>query len=94
MIPVRDRKSACAADALFGLRPITVKGKTVGITGLGVAIAAVQAKDLPGDNQIIMALLAEAEKCNFIPAPLREEYGAALLGEYRTAQKISRTEKR
>jgi len=84
---LHDQKSPCAAEALCGLRSITVRGKTVGISGLFDAIAAVQAKDLTSDSQITMALLAEVGKCNCIPVPLREEYGTVLLEEYQAAQK-------
>lgn len=81
----RDARSPCAADALFSVKPITVNGKTVGIAGLCDAIAAVRARGLTGDAAIVAALLDEAEKCNFIPSPLRGEYGTALLDEYRRA---------
>lgn len=86
MTPPRDARSPCAADALFSVKPIAVNGKTVGIAGLSDALAAVRARGLTGDAAIACALLEEVETCNFVPAPLREEYGKALLGEYRAGQ--------
>jgi len=82
-----DRLSPCAADALSGIHPVTVRGKTVSINGLCNAVAAVQAKNLNGDNQITTALLEEVEKCNYIPLALRDKCGAVLLQEYRAIRK-------
>ena len=83
---MHDKRSPCEADALFDLKAITVNGKTFGLLGLRDAIATVQAMNLTRDDHITAALLKEAEKANFIPAPLREAYGPVLLEEYRAVK--------
>jgi len=75
----------CVADALFGTRQITVAGKTVGITGLDAAFAAVQARGLTGDAAISAELLRRIRENNYIPPALEGEYAAAALTEYRLA---------
>jgi hypothetical protein len=79
----RDTLSPCAADALFGIRKITVAGKPVGIAGLPAAFAAVDAKGLTGDAEIAAELMRRVENENYIPPALAGEYAAALLAEYR-----------
>ena len=79
-------QTPCAADALFGTRTITVKGKTVGIAGLCDAIAGVQAMDLAGDEAVKEALVARVGEDNYIPAGLAHEYAEALLAEYRRTE--------
>lgn len=77
-----DRQSPCAADALFGLRRITVKGRSVGIARLCDAIADVRARQLASDEES-KAALPDCVSChNYIPAALRPEYTEALLPEY------------
>ena len=80
----RDTLSPCAADALFGIRKITVEGKPVGIAGLPAAFAAVDAKGLTSDAEIAAELMCRAGKENYIPPALAGEYAVALLAEYRT----------
>lgn len=82
---MKDTRCPCVADALFGTKSVTVDGKTVGIARLCDAIAAVQAKDLSGDDGIKEALLKEVERENYIPDSLRAAYADALLSEYRAA---------
>jgi hypothetical protein len=82
---MKDTKCPCVANALFGMKAITVDGKTVGIARLCDAIASVQAMDLSGDDRIKEALLMETEKENYIPGSLRAAYANALLSEYRAA---------
>jgi hypothetical protein len=84
---VRDEKSPCVADALFGMKFITVNGKTVGIAQLCDALATVASMDLSGEDRVTTALLAEVMKHNYIPASVRDAYGAALLDEYREMRK-------
>lgn len=80
----RDTLSPCAADALFGIRKITVAGKPVGILGLPAAFAAVDAQGLTRDAEIAAELMRRVDKENYIPPALAGEYAAALLAEYRT----------
>lgn len=78
----RDTLSPCAADALFGIRKITVAGKPVGIVGLPAAFAAVDAKGLTSDAEIGAELMRRVEKENYVPPALAGEYADALLAEY------------
>jgi hypothetical protein len=73
----------CVADALFGTRQLTVAGKTVGITGLDTAFAAVQARGLTGDAAISVELMRRIRENNYIPPAIADEYAAALLAEYK-----------
>jgi hypothetical protein len=82
---MQDTRSPCAADALFGLKTITVNGKPVGIARFCDAIANVRALNLSGDDEIRAALIREVEKNNFIPRAVRDDYAGALLSEYRAA---------
>jgi len=66
---------------------ITVNGRTVGIARLCDAVSAVASMGLDRDDLVKAALLAEVEKNNFIPAAVRDAYGAALLEVYRTEQR-------
>ncbi|MFA6361883.1 hypothetical protein [Methanoregula sp.] len=77
----------CVADALFGTRQLTVAGKTVGITGLDAAFAAVQARGLVGDAEISAELMRRIRENNYIPPAIADEYAAALLAEYHRATK-------
>jgi hypothetical protein len=81
----RNTLSPCAADALFGTRQLAVAGKTVGITGLDAAFAAVQARGLNGDAAISAELLRRIRENNYIPPTLEGEYATALLAEYKNA---------
>ncbi len=81
----RNTLSPCAADALFGSRQITVAGKTVGITGLDAAFAAVQARGLNGDAAISAELMRRIRENNYIPPTLAEVYALAVLAEYKRA---------
>ena len=81
----RDTLSPCAADALSGIRKITVAGKPVGIAGLPAAFAAVDAKGLTRDAEIAAELMRRVENENYIPPALAGEYAAALLAEYKNA---------
>jgi hypothetical protein len=81
----RNTLSPCAADALFGTRQLSVAGKTVGITGLDAAFAAVQARGLIGDATISAELMRRIRENNYIPPALVDEYAAAVLAEYKKA---------
>lgn len=72
----------CAADALFGIRRITVRGRSVGVARLCDSIAGVRAHRLTGDEEIKAALLACVSGHNDIPGALRADYAGALLTEY------------
>lgn len=80
-----DTLCPCQANALFGIKKITVAGKPVGITGLPAAFAAVDAKKLKRDAEIAAELMRRVEQENYIPPALAGEYAAALLAEYRRA---------
>jgi len=80
---MRTTNSPCAADALFGTKTITVNGKNVGIARLCDAIAEVRSMGLHEDQEIRAALLKAVEENNYIPEPLRDEYSAALIAQYR-----------
>jgi len=82
--------SPCAASALFGTRQLTIAGKQVGITGLDAAFAAVGARGLTSDGEIIAELMRRVEPENYIPPALAAEYGAAVLAEYRKSAGKSR----
>jgi hypothetical protein len=77
-----DRQSPCAADALFGIRKITVRGKSVGIARLCDAITEVQGRGLAREEEIKTALIECVSRHNYIPDALRTEYAQALLAEY------------
>jgi len=77
-----DHQSPCAADALFGIRKITIRGKSIGIARLCDAIAEVQARGLTNDEEIKTALIECVSRHNYIPDALRAEYAQALLAEY------------
>ena len=72
----------CAADALFWLRRITVKGRSVGIARLCDATADVRVRRITGDEQIKTALPDCVSGYNYIPDALRADYAGALLSEY------------
>lgn len=69
------------------MKYITVNGKTIGIARLCDALAIVASMDLSGEHQVTTALLEEVGKHNYIPASVRDAYGAALLEEYREMRK-------
>ena len=77
-----EHQPPCAADALFGIRKITVRGKSVGIARLCDAIAEVQARGLTIDEEIKTALIECVSRHNYIPDALRVDYAGALLSEY------------
>jgi hypothetical protein len=77
-----DRQSPCAADALYGIRNITVHGKSVGIARLCDAVAEVQAQGLTREDEIKRALVDCVSRHNYIPDKLRADYADALLAEY------------
>ncbi|WP_292370531.1 hypothetical protein [Methanoregula sp. UBA64] len=78
-----DTLCPCQANALFGIKKITVAGKPVGINGLPAAFAAVDAKKLTRDADITAELMRKVEEENYIPPALAGEYAAALLAEYK-----------
>jgi hypothetical protein len=77
-----EQQSPCAADALFGIRKITVRGKSVGIARLCDAITEVQGRGLAREEEIKTALIECVSRHNYIPDALRAEYAQALLAEY------------
>jgi len=77
-----DHQSPCAADALFGIRKIIVRGKSVGIARLCDAIAEVQARGLTSDEEIKTALIECVSRHNYIPDLLHAEYAQVLIAEY------------
>jgi hypothetical protein len=79
----RNTLSPCATDALFGTRQLTIAGKTVGITGLDAAFAAVQARGLTGDAAISAELMRRIRENNYIPPAIADEYAEAVLAEYK-----------
>jgi len=78
-----EQQPPCAADALFGIRKITVRGKSVGVARLCDAFADVRARRLTNDEEIKAVLLDCVSRHNYLPAALRPEYAEALLSEYR-----------
>jgi hypothetical protein len=79
---LHDHHSPCAADALFGIMPVLVNGKPVGIIRLCDAIDDVRSLGLAYDDEIKIALLERVEQNNYIPEALRTGYADALLAEY------------
>jgi hypothetical protein len=77
-----EQQSPCAADALFGILRITVRGRSVGVSRLCDAIADVRAQRLTNEEDIKAALLDCVSRHNYIPDALRPEYAEALLSEY------------
>jgi len=77
-----DHQSPCAADALFGIRKITVREKSVGIARLCDAIADVRERRLTNEEEIKTALIECISRHNYIPDSLRAEYAESLLTEY------------
>lgn len=78
-----DTLCPCEANALFGIKRITVAGKPVGITGLPAAFAAVDARGLTRDADIAAELMRRVEEENYIPPALAGDYAAAVLAEYK-----------
>ncbi|MCX6687916.1 MAG: hypothetical protein NT112_06015 [Methanoregula sp.] len=72
----------CAADALFSIRRITVRGRVVGVAQLCDAISDVRARQLASDEEIKAALPHCVSGHNYIPDALRADYAGALLSEY------------
>ena len=81
-----DRQSPCAADALYGIRNITVHGKSVGIARFCDAVAEVQAQGLTREEEIKTGLVDCVSRHNDIPDALRAEYAQALLSEYNATE--------
>ena len=67
-----DTLSPCVANALSGIRTITVAGKPVGIAGLPAAFAAIDAKGLTVDAEISAELMRRVAKRTMSRRPLRE----------------------
>jgi len=82
-----DTLCPCGANALFGIRRITVAGKPVGIHGLPAAFAAVDTKGLTRDAEIAAELMRRVEKENYVPPALAGEYAAEILAKYRRTAK-------
>ncbi|MBR4987544.1 MAG: hypothetical protein IKY81_02655 [Methanocorpusculum sp.] len=64
-----------------GVVPVTVSGKTVGISGLKAACSAVQEAGLSG-NAAADELLARVKKHNYIPPAAESAYREALSDYY------------
>ncbi len=62
---------------------LTVAGKTVGITGLDAAFAAIQARGITGDAEIAAELMRQIRENNYIPSAIADEYAAVVLAEYK-----------
>jgi len=77
-----DRQPPCAAGALWGIRKITVREMQVGIAGLCNTVCEVQDRNLTRDDEIRAALVDGVSCQNYIPDPLCDAYGEALLAEY------------
>jgi hypothetical protein len=77
-----EQQPPCAADALYGIRSITVRGRSVGVARLCDAITDVLARRLTSEEEIKAALLDCVSRHNYVPAALRAEYAQALLAEY------------
>jgi len=77
-----EQQPPCAADALFSIRRIIVRGRSVGVARLCDAIADVRARRLTSEEEIKAALLDCVSRHNYVPAALRPECAEALLSEY------------
>jgi len=77
-----DRRSPCAADALFRVTPLEVNGKRGGIPGLCDIIAEVRSLGLSEDSFLRAALIERAGRTRYIPLSLRDAYADALLAYY------------
>jgi hypothetical protein len=80
-----DKQPCCAADALWRVKKIDVRGVMTGINRLDECIAAVRAMDLPNEGAIKAALLEKVRAGNYIPPAAEDAYAEALLQEYRKA---------
>lgn len=80
-----DKQPCCAADALWRIRKINVRGVMTGINRLDESIAAVRAMNLGHDDAIKTALLEKVRAGNYIPPAVEGAYAEALLEEYRKA---------
>jgi len=78
-----EQQPPCAADALFSIRRITVRGRSVGVARLCDATADVRVRRITGDEEIKAALLDCVSCHNYVPAALRPDYAGARLSEYR-----------
>lgn len=83
----KDTLPPCAADALRQVRQMTINGHPVGIMKPTSCIATVRAQELPGDEEIMDALLKAVKTCNGIPPPVEAQYTRVLLEEYRKASR-------
>ena len=77
-----DRRSPCAADALFRVTPLEVNGKRGGIPGLRDIIAEVRSLVLPEEALLKAALIERARRTSYIPVSLRDACADALLAYY------------
>lgn len=82
--------SPCAKSALFGTRQLTIAGKQIGISGLDAAFAAIDARGLTREGEIIAELMRRVQQDNYVPPALASEYGTAVLAEYRKSAGKSR----
>lgn len=74
----KDTLPPCAADALRQVRQMTINGHPVGIMKPTSCIATVRAQELPGDEEIMDALLKAVKTCNGIPPPVEAQYTRVL----------------
>ncbi len=65
------------------IRRIRIEGKEIGIDQLDRVLDQVIALHLQDENQIREELLRRIRVFNYVPTRKQEEYGAALLEEYR-----------
>jgi hypothetical protein len=64
-------------------KQVLIDGKETGIDQLDWILAEVKKLNLSDDNAITEELLKWTMALNYVPTRKKEEYGAALLGEYR-----------
>ncbi|MDD1702007.1 MAG: NAC family transcription factor [Methanoregula sp.] len=85
-----DDKDGCYCSICGGVRPdkittkkILVDGKETGIDQLDWIIAEVKKLNPPSDFAIKEELLKRTKALNYVPTKKTEEYGEALLCEYK-----------
>lgn len=68
---------------------VAIKGQRIGLIGLSDIFEEVKALKLKDDNSIKELLLQKAKSQNYVPSSAEDDYGNALLREYKKALGIA-----
>ena len=79
---MNDKRSPCAANAIFLIRQIGINGKMAGIIRLDESIREVMALNPGGDDTIRSALLQCVARNNYIPPGVCDTYADSLMAVF------------